>query len=333
MPSKVYRRPGSENWWLDITVKGRKRVRRSAGTTDRKKAEALAQALEAREWQRLIQGDPATLTFAEAALIYVDDGKQDAFVDRLVAHFKDRLVKDIGPEDVRSAARVLYPQAKPGTWNRQVIAPARAIINHAAGKKLAGFIRIKNFPAPAPVRRAPTADWLPAFMAHADPRTAALALLMRVTGARIGQAIALTWDAIDLSAGEAIIPAAKGYPERKAMLTRELVALLANLEKGARVFGFEHRWSVYRPWRAVCKAAGIPYVIPHSAGRRAFATTMRQAGVDPKTAARRGGWASLRVMLEIYAGEDENPELIEDVFGTKLSQSSSPKRKKGRASR
>ncbi len=35
----------------------------------------------------------------------------------------------------------------------------------------------------------------------------------------------------------------------------------------------------------------------------------------------RGGWASIRLMLDVYAGEDESPDLIEAVFGTFESQS------------
>jgi integrase len=126
----------------------------------------------------------------------------------------------------------------------------------------------------------------------------------------------MEWSSLDLQRGTAIIPAAKGYPEREAALTAEMVVLLANLDKTGRVFGYEQRWSVYKPWKAACAKAGIPYVSPHSAGRRAFATAMRAAKVDPKTAARRGGWASIRLMLDVYAGEDESADLIEAVFGT-----------------
>jgi len=36
---------------------------------------------------------------------------------------------------------------------------------------------------------------------------------------------------------------------------------------------------------------------------------------------RRGGWASIRLMLDVYAGEDESAGLIETVFGTFESQS------------
>lgn len=320
MPHHLYRRSDTPNWWIDIKVKGRRRIRRSAGTPDRKIAKALASRIEAAEWGRLIHGDSATLTFAEAVLMYVEDGHSDLYTAKLVSYFMNDKVADIKPGHIRAAAPVIYPGAKPATWNRQVIVPARAVINHAASKELAEFIKVKNFPELRPVRRAPAADWLPAFMTHAGPGLAALALFMRITAARIGQAVTLGWDAVDLKAGTAIVPPAKGYPERVAYLTRDIVAMLANLEKGrGPVFGFKRRWAVYKPWQAACEAAGIPYVRPHSAGRRAFATTMSRAGVDPKTAAELGGWKSMRLMLEIYTDSNASPAVVNEVFGKRVT--------------
>jgi integrase len=157
-------------------------------------------------------------------------------------------------------------------------------------------------------------------MDHAPANLAALALFMRITGARIGQAVALKWEAVDLSAKSVIVLPAKGYPERTAFITNDMVAMLANLDKGGPVFGFKYRWSVYGPWRATCEAAGIAYVRPHSAGRRAFATAMSRAGVDPKTAAELGGWKSIRLMLDIYTDSNASAAVVNEVFGTNESQ-------------
>ena len=318
MPHHLYRLKGSINWHISVQVKGRGRIRRSAGTPDKAKAEALATRIETQEWKRLEHGDPASTTFAEAVMDYVADGKSEMFLPKLVKHFKNMPLIDIKAGHIKAACRVLYPQAKPATWNRQVITPARAVINHAAEKEMALYIRIKSFPTLKTIRRAPDASWLPSFIAHAEPRMGALALFLRTTGARIGQAVAMDWSAFDLKAGTALIPSAKGYPERIAELTPQLVAMLANLDgdKAGRAFGFKRRWSVYGPWKATCKAAGIDYVSTHPAGRRGFATTMQRAGIDPKTAARRGGWASVKLMLDIYTDADMRDGLIDGVFGT-----------------
>ena len=38
----IYRRPGSDNWWLSVSIAGRK-TRRTTGTADRAKAEEFEQ--------------------------------------------------------------------------------------------------------------------------------------------------------------------------------------------------------------------------------------------------------------------------------------------------
>lgn len=323
MPQHIYKRKGSDRWWIDIKVKGRRRIRRSSGTSVRKLAEDLAETIEAQEWDRLVKGDPATLTFAEAVKLYLADGHKAQYLKPLVTHFKDTRVASIKAGHIRAACRVLYPKAKAATWNRQVITPARAVINHAAGKDLAAFIKVERFPELKPVRPIPAVDWLERFIEAAPANLGALALFMRITGARIGQAVDTEWADIDLGAGTAIIPAAKGFPERRAQLTQEMVTMLANLpeERKGRVFGYIHRWSVYKGWRRVCNAAGLPYITSHLTGRRGFFTAMARAGFDPKTAGQLGGLSSPRLVLGIYTEANTDPGIISSVFENHLSQS------------
>lgn len=325
MSVKLYRRPESPHWHAAITVPGRDRIRTSCRTTDKKRARALAEALEAKEWKRRTDGEESTLTFSEAVMLYRKDGKPTRFLLPLVKHFKDRSIASFTIGDVRAAAAAIYPTASAATWNRQVITPVRSVINHAADRGLAERADIKKFRELRPVRKAaPAADWLPAFIASAEPRVAALALFNRVTGARVGQAISIEWKAVDLSSGTVVIPAAKGHPERRAYLTPELIAMLANLPgyRAGRVFGFRSRRRVYDPWRAACDAAGIPYVPTHPAGRRGFATDMARAGVDPKTAADLGGWATMRIMLEAYVDSAASREVVNRVFSSTLTTQS-----------
>ena len=323
MPYQLYKRAGSPHIWISVKVKGRGRIRRSSGTPDRKTAKALAERIEAQEWGREIHGDTASLTFAQAVMMYVNEGHSDAFTIPLVRHFKDMLVADMRGGHIRAAARAIYPDAKPATWNRQVLTPCQAIINYAASKDLAASIKVERFKELRPVKKAPGEGWMTKFLVAATPEIAALALFMQTTGARIGQALAITWGDVDFSAQVVVIPAAKGFPDRRARLIPEVVAILANLpgERSGLVFRHQHRWTVYPLWKAACEAAGIAYIGPHSAGRRAFATEMQRKGIGPKTAARLGGWSSVKLMLEIYADADEDPAIVDSVFsGTNQTQ-------------
>lgn len=322
----LYRRDGSPSWWFHTKPPGHKRVRRSSRLSDRKEAEKIAARISLKLWKRYSDGETASLTFPEAVMIYTAAGKQTDYLVPLVKHFGDRKVVTMTAGEVREAAKTLYPTGSPATWNRNGIVPARAVINHCAELGKCPHIKVKLFKESPPAKRAVNEAWVKAFIAHAEnPRIAALEYLMWTTAARISQALSLSWEN-DVLLNEALIkvPAAKGFPERWAHLTPQMVAMLANLpgEKTGRVFGYVHRWSVYKPWRATCEAAGIPYVPPHQSGRHSFFTeTIARNKVDPTTAAKLGGSKSPHLLFKTYVHtEEDTRSVIEDVFGTKRSQ-------------
>lgn len=323
---RLYQRPGSPFWSYDIRIPGRKRLRRSTKLSERKEAKKVAARVALKEWKRYTDGEQSTLTFAEAVMLYEADGKHSDFLDALVGHFKNATVASIKPGVIRRAAKALYPGRSPATWNRNGIVPARAVINHCAELELCPHIKVKMFKESPPVRRAANSDWLEKFMAHAPPNLAALALFMSTTGARVGQAIAMNWDAINLQEATAVVPAAKGFPERLAYLTPPVVAALANitghkarLKRHRRlnlVFGLVTR-QVYRRWNKVCGDAGIAYLPTHQSGRHTFFTeTIVRNKVDAKSAAQLGGSASPALLFRVYSHPENPDRVINDVFGT-----------------
>lgn len=319
---KVYRRKGSPFWWYTISrVPGRARLRKSSGTADHAKATALAKAVEKAEWKRRTHGEAATLSFSRAALIYVENGGDDTYLDRLMAHFRDTPVEDILPAHIQAAARRIYPGRTAATWNRQAIVPARAVINRCADLGLCHPIKVKRFAETKPNRKAVDMAWHSRFQEHAPPGLAAMMMFMLVTGARIGQSIAMTPERLDLPKGEALIPAAKKHPERVAFLPPALVAALANLEpKQGRVFGFTRKEQVYPRLKEVCAAAGIEYLATHQPGRHTMATEMMvRRGVDVATTAKLGGWRSHRLLTETYVHSERERDVVNEVFGTPLA--------------
>lgn len=321
MPLKIYKR--GEIWHYRGTVAGRV-IRGSTKTADKAIAQRLAAEREAREWKGSLDGPESVLTFAQAAILYRKDGKPTRFLDRVEDYWKDTPVKDISSGAVQSAAIALFPKAKGATRNRQVIVPTQAVINYAAEKRLCRHLRIKRFPTEKRTREYATAAWVDRFMAVSSPHLAALACFMFSTGARISEALALTWADIDLEARRARIMQTKIGVERRPHLPRKLVVALANIPGEKRsdesVFGYSSRHTAKWPWRAACKRAGIKPLGFHAC-RHGFATAMLHNGVDPVTVAKLGGWKDTSQLFRTYGHAMSDDTITESIFSTPDAQS------------
>lgn len=335
---KIHQRGGI--WHIRGTVAGR-RIRASTGTRDRDTAERIRAETEARAHRQHLYGAGQETTFADAALIYQQAGKSRRYLAPLIRKIGKRRIDSITPGEIRMLAQQLYPNAKPATLNRSVVKPARAVINHAADMGLCRPIKIKRFPEQPVVRQAVDRAWIDAFRAgaiaclqpHVAQRLGTLALLMFQTGARLGEAIKLAPEHLDLAQRIAVLPAelTKTRTERVLYLTQELADEMARLPmrrthygRGKRrVFGWADTRGPIVPWHRACTEAGIPYRMRHEAGRHSFATEMivRQ-GIDVVTTGKMGGWRDVRVLLG-YAHAEGLPEVAERVFGTKLTQRNS----------
>jgi integrase len=310
-------------WWVDGKVAGR-RIRESTRETDKGHAETYATRREAEERRRAEFGDEAVITFGAATGIYLDAGKSERYLTPIFQKWEHKLIKDIKPGNVHDLALELYPNAGPATRNRQVISPVQAIINHAAKRGYCSPIRIERYFVPTPERTVASMDWLRKFMAAAKPELGALAQFMAMTGARITEAVNLEWRDMNLQAGTAYLRKTKNGDPRQVALPPPLLVTLANLKgkREGRVFGYPHRSGPQRPWETAEKRAGIPHISPHNAGRRLFATAMIQAGVDPVTVAKAGGWKSVRMVVDVYAQPADTTEAVNRVFGNSESQPS-----------
>ena len=245
-------------------------------------------------------------------------------------------------------ARTLYPDAKAATWNRSVLVPARAVINHAAELGMCSPIRVKRFPTADVKRYAVDRTWIDAFRAGAfkamkpdlAERIGAAALLMFTTGMRLGEVVALVPGHLRLADRCIDLPGelTKTGQPRTVHLTQEVADVLAALPgkithfgRGRlRVFGWSYTTAPQGPWRRACEAAGIPYRLRHEAGRHSFATEMIvRKGVDIKTTADMGGWRDARVLLG-YAHSEDQAAVAERVFGTPVTQTDSVRSRKVR---
>lgn len=323
MPLEAYKR--GNTWW----VKGRcdgidHYVRESLGTSDEAVAAAAVREIERKARKRAILGADAPtledeLTFAEAVLLYMAPPRDAGYLLKILPHLQDKKVKDITGKSVKALARQLYPTASVDTWQRQVIAPVRAVINNAHEEVGTPPIRIKAFTRnermaqdrirgkPSQQKRTPGDwQWVNAFRATAkarkNPYLAALCLFLFTTGARISQATALTPHDLDLQNARVMMPAAKGHAAQWVAITIEMVVELANLPaRGGKVFGYSSRHSCAKAWKTTCEKAGIEHITPHPAGRHGFATELLvRQGLDVATVQEAGRWSSPAVLLNTY---------------------------------
>lgn len=316
---KLYRRKRSGPWHFDFSGPNG-RLRRSTGTTDKQLAQRIAAETEAAEWRRHLDGPGAHITMAQASIAYRQAEKPTRFLERIEDHWQDTPIRQITAGAIRQSALQLYPNGSAATRNRQVIVPTQAIINHAASLGWCDPIKVKRFPVTSRTKEPVTREWVETFAAHASPHLGALALFMFGTGARIGEAVRLTWGDVDLDGRTATIRVTKPTPwERTAHLPPPVVAALANIpsnrQPGARVFGYAERGSVKQPWNAVIERAKIKRLTPHSC-RHGFATEMLRAGFDVKTVAARGGWKDAATVLRTYAHAIEDVAVTDVLFGT-----------------
>lgn len=330
MPLKIIRRKGV--YYAHGTVNG-ERIRKSLGTSDPQIAAARSAEEEARRQRAAIYGVENEVTFAEACIQYLE---QQAPARHYLVPIIGRLGKSklahIKPGQVKALARELYPKAKPQTWNRQVIAPVSAVLNHAHGLGLCAPMRVKRFsPQDEKIKQAIDRDWIDRFRAHSTSRyLAAYVLFIHTTAARPTEAIMLRPDNLDLDRCHGVSAVkTKTGSRREFWLTQEMADELKALPPkrvhyGAgelRVFGWAHYTCVYGPWEETCRRAGLAYVTPYEAGRHSFATeAITRQERNPVMVAKTGNWKNVNTLLRNYAHPEKMSEFVEQVYGRDSAQ-------------
>lgn len=317
MPLKLYKR-GSV-WHYRGTVAGR-RLRGSTKSEDKDTAARITTEIERKYWRSRLDGPQAVLTFAQAAILYRSAGKPTRFLEKIEDHWQNTLIKDITAGAIRQSAIELYPRASDATRNRQAIVPTQAIINHAAEMELCPPIRVRRFKTEHKTRKPVDLEWVQRFTSVARPHLAALAWFMFQTGARISEALRVTWDDVDLSARTVRIGQRKTKSERIAHLPPEAFAAIANQPRSRRrVFLYGSRMAGHKAWKTAVKRAGIDWRSFHCC-RHGFATELLRAGYDVVTVAKVGGWRTPRHVLETYGHAIEDRTITNALSGTKVTQ-------------
>jgi len=354
MPLTPY--PRGPVWWAKgrVEINGRpvsEYIRESTGSATKAGAEDWIREKIAEETRKHYLGDDEPerpFTFADAVGLYEPSPDMAKYLIPILKALGTTPCHAITAALVRDLAKKLYPKNSTDSWRRWVITPTRAVINHANERvpDRCPSIRIVGFSAEerieqdkrrgkrSRVKKKPGDwEWMLKFCAHAEPRVKALALLMFTTGARIGQAIAMTPDHLNLDEGKVIIPGAKGHDDRELSLPDFVIDVLRSIQPKAprgwkdrkenlRVFGYANRDGPGKAWDTAVKAAKIERLTPHAAGRHGFGQEMRvRQGIDKKAVEAFGGWSSAGDMVDkTYTHAEDHTAKIHKANRTGLVQ-------------
>jgi integrase len=243
---------------------------------------------------------------------------------------------------IKQSAIDLYPGCSGATWNRQVITPTQAVINHCAELELCSFIRIKRFDFEEKVKTPVDQEWLDTFVLYARPMIKALLLVMYATGCRFCEAHRLSWKTdIDMKRRTIKIRDTKTKKTRIAHMPQPVLVALANLPRERQAYTqgdayldrpfylSESRLRIHWDEDVAKAAAAVTDFerLTFHCCRHGFATSMRK-GVDPKTAAARGGWDDIGLFMKTYAQAMEDATITDKLFDTPLTRRESPLQQK-----
>jgi integrase len=310
----VYRRGDSRHWWIATTLPNGQRVRQSAGTEDRREAEALLAKLRVEAFRESNFGIKPQRSWQEAVVRYLS-GKQHLRSIADVRRICRRLDPYLGELQLREITgdviwRITQGELKrgnqPATVNRY-LATTRNLLRIARDEWqwIEVIPKIRLLSGEAERDRWLTLEEADRLVAAAAPHLKALIRFALATGCRAGEIAGLEWDRVDLKRSTAWLNQTKNGTPRGVPLNRDAVEVLEAERDKHPVFCFTYRsepiaWEMTNSaWHTAIEKAGITDFRFHDL-RHTWASWHRQAGTSCDELKDLGGWKS-RVMVDRYA--------------------------------
>jgi integrase len=321
-------------------------INETTGLANRELAEAYRIRREAEELQKLLFGARASVTFAKAAVAYLEkvrpgarhrdaingyQRKDGTVGPNLIDDIGDRLVNEIDQNTIDEIVHKRFRGAKPGTLVRALIGPLTQVLNFAHRRK---WCDPPKFERPSFDDR--RSRWArPEEVARllvAAHRLRPLLVFLLLSGARLGEALPLDWADVDLAARWMVFRNTKrnkqgeDHPgeDRGVPIHPQLAVVLANLPTGpggertgpvfkshlGKAYAIANRQGggqIKTGWAMTVTRAGIADLRVHDL-RHTFATRLRHTGADEQLRDEIMGHASTK-MGRRYA-HVPRPELL-----------------------
>lgn len=304
-------------WYADLyagPAGRRRRVRRSARTTDKRQAQEWYDTFKADLWRQSQLGEKPRHAWREAVVSYMTgrEGRASYEQDKqrlrwIDQHLGDLMLDEISADTLERLKQARLAEAKPSTVNR-LLTLVRAILNHAHDREWIDRVpRVKAVPG-----EAKRVEWLTP--EEADRLLAALSGHLRdyvefslCTGLRMRNVTHLEWAQVDMQRQCAWIHADQAKARRSIPipLTRRAMDVLRRQMGKHLVRVFTYRGEPFdrvnqRSLRKAAERAGVEkHVHPHLF-RHTWASWHIMAGTSLAELQALGGWSKIDSVL-IYA--------------------------------
>lgn len=303
---------------------------RSLKTRKTDQAEQVREKAERDVFEQIVLGKKPSQSFAELAVDYLSAGRDLGPKDEeIIIFLADRKLEDISPADCDMLAARIYPDAKPSTINRNIIAPISAIMNWAAD---AGRVNYRKWPRRR--ERQTQTDWRRPHQieslldAMPSPQARALFAIYVGCGLRASEAVFLDGRDIapdlsqltvrgtawpdDKGAIEKGYEGTKGFRDRTVSIpprARELLYPVISLEPGralvnSRGAQWADRNALTGTLKRACERTKVPGLTPHVL-RHTWATWDYAVHKDSLALMRRGGWTKESLVLRYVHSSDD----------------------------
>lgn len=335
---KLVKRHNGTKWYIRGTIRGQS-VDESTGTSDRRAAEEIRIKRQAELLEQSIHGARVTIKFSQAALSYLEHGGDRRYMERLLLHFGGMKLAEINQASMDRAAKVLYPDCLGSTINRQLYTPVCSVLTHAARRGWCDKPVYDRPKEPDTRVRWITKDEAAKLLDACAPHLRPLVMFLLYTGARVGEALFLTWKDVDLARNHVQFLNTKNGTSRGVPIHSRLAVVLNGVYRSMSPFrdGIDHDKPIFRthygtPYRAIesdsltdlsagsriktafraaVSRAGLSDFRPHDC-RHTWATWHYQANRDLGALQKLGGWKTLSMVLRYaHTNVEEHAATIE----------------------
>jgi len=301
-------------WFIDFVTPSGKRIRCSAGTTDKTQARELHDKLKAESWRVDKLGEKPAYTWDDAVTKFLLETQHKAThqddINRLrwVHQFlRGKILREIDRDLIGRIGEIKAKQASPATANR-ILAVIRSIMRKAMldWEWLDKVPRIRLYKEAKRRIRWLTPEQVATLLKELPPHQRAMVLFALTTGLRQGNVLGLEWSQVDLVRHVCWIHPDQAKARKAIHVPLNSVAMdVLTQQVGKhpqRVFSYRGKpivWANTKSWKDALIRAGIEDFRWHDL-RHTWASWLAQQGTPLNVLQELGGWES-ESMVRRYA--------------------------------